>query len=158
MRAQVLQRERPAEVVQRMVGRREADEAHLHQRVARESCRDDGADREVGLALDERFLGAAEHRFDQLDARLGPLRGELREALEQQPGREHDLRREPQFGLPALREFAGGVLEPRRLLEQGFASPVQHLAGGGEHGLAAADLEHLHAQQALEFLHCVGEC
>src|SRR6267143_2445325 len=98
IRPQVAQRELAAELVQRMLGMRDEDEAQPHQRLAEEAGRNAGEDGEVGLAL----------------------------------------------------------LERRRLVEEVARSPVQQLAGRRELGLAAGDLERLHAELGLELLHPVG--
>ena len=53
------------------------------ERIAREAGRHGRSDREIHPALEQRFLGAAEHGLVELDAGLGLLGAKLREAFEQ---------------------------------------------------------------------------
>ena len=111
---------------------------------------------EVDATLGQRFLGAAEHGLGDFDPGVRVLPIEGGEALEQQPGREDDVDGEPDLGLPAAREFGGRALDSRRLLDERLAAAIEHLSGGRQHRLAAAQLEHLHAEQFLELLDRVG--
>src|SRR5207244_9742946 len=100
---------------------------------------------------------AAEDGLEELDAGFRAVGCELAQALEQEPGRKDDLDREPDLGLPALRQLACGVLQAGSLLDQSLAAPVEKLAGRRKHRLAAADLEDLHRQQFFELLDGVGK-
>ena len=154
--AQILQRQLAPEPVQRMLGMRRGDEAQPHQRIAGEARRHLRANRQINLTLQQRLLGAAEHALVQLDARLRPLLGEAREALQQQPGGKDDLHREPQLRFPARGQAAGSTFQCAGFLEQRLGAPVQHLAGRREMRLAADHLEYLHAEQRFDLLHGIG--
>src|SRR5207237_7257390 len=69
------------EAMQRMVGVRDRDKAQPHQWIAKEAGRHARADRDVHIAPQKRFIGAAEHGFVELDSRLGTLLRESRQAL-----------------------------------------------------------------------------
>ena len=143
------------EAMQRMVGVRDRDKAQPHQRIAKEAGRHARADRDVHIAPQKRFIGAAEHRFVELDSRLGTLLRESRQALQQQPGREDDLDGEAHFRLPVGGHGPCASLERDGFLDQGACPPVEHLPGLGQDGLAATDLEGVHAEQRLDLLHRV---
>ncbi len=89
--------------------------------------------------------------------RLGALGAELREAFQQQPGRKDDVRRDADLGLPAPGQFAGGLFQPRGILQQQLRAPVEQFAGVGEHCLSALQLEGLHPEEGLQLLDAVGE-
>ncbi|HXR20389.1 MAG TPA: hypothetical protein VN757_10695 [Steroidobacteraceae bacterium] len=107
-------------------------QAHRHQGVADEPGRHQRADRQRYAPLQQRLIGAAEHGLIQFDADFRSLETELRQTLQQQPGREDDLDRQRQLALPAGRERMGRLFERARLFEQRLGAPVEHLAGGGQ--------------------------
>ncbi len=143
--------------MQRMRRRGGAYEAHLHQRVADEAARHERADDEVDATFGERFLDAAEHGLDEFDADVRVLAAELGECAQQQPRRKDGLDCQPHFRLPALREPRGRALEAGRVVEQGLAAAIQHLAGRRQGGAPALPLEHLQPELILELLDRVGD-
>ena len=157
MGAQVFDLDRAAESMQRMRRRGGAHEAHLHQRIADEAARHERADDEVDATFGERFLDAAEHGLDQFDADVGVLVAELGECAQQQPRRKDGVDRQPYFRLPALREPRGRALEAGRVVEQGLATAIQHLAGRCQRGAPALPLEHLQPELILELLDRVSD-
>src|SRR3546814_17988564 len=86
----------------------------------------------IDLALKQRLVRAAEHGLEQLHARVRPLFGETLEALQQQPGRQHDLGGELDLGFPPGGETAGTTLPCRRFRQPGLRALVQDRKSGVE--------------------------
>src|ERR1700722_15987465 len=104
MLAQILHRQFAPELVQRMLRVCNGDEPNPHQRVAGKAGWYLRADRQIYLALNQRFLSATEHGLVELDSNLRLLLREAPETLEQQPGGEDDLYRQAQLRFPARRQ------------------------------------------------------
>src|SRR3546814_14912662 len=96
------------------------------------------------------------HGLEQLHARVRPLFGETLEALQQQPGRKHDLGGELDLGFPAGGETAGTTLQRRGFRQQGLRALVQNLSLTRQLRLAALNFEDLQAEQAFDLLPGLG--
>jgi hypothetical protein len=103
--------------MQRMLGMRCRYELHPHQRIAHEPRRNLRADRQIHPPLDQRLVGAAEHRLVQLNAGIGSLLRKQLEAAQQQPGGKDDFHRKLEFAFPPGREGTAGTFERLGLLQ-----------------------------------------
>ncbi len=155
---------------QRMVRRHREHELDLAQRPQFDAHRRRGrgaadADRQIGLAAQQRFPGAAEHLAAQPQPRArpfvaafaGPQREEGIAQLEHRQARDHAVDRDRELRLPAAGYAAHAVGHRVHLGQQAPSLAQQFLAGGGEHGLARAAVEQQHVQRVLELAHAVGQ-
>ena len=82
VRAQVAHRQRPAKLVQRMLGMRHEQHAQRHEGRAGESLRDERRDRQIGATGDEHLARAGDDGFVVLDPRVRAVRVQLVEAFQ----------------------------------------------------------------------------
>ena len=157
MLAQVAHGDLAAQLVQRMVRIRHGDEVHGHQRLAAEPGRHTRCDAEIRRATLQRLCGAAEHRFEPLDARLRALCTEAIQADEHHPGWKQHFDGQADLCLPACRDLASGALELAGIVEQCPRASVEHLTDASEHCFAPLDLERAHLEHPLQLLHGIGD-
>ena len=159
----------PVDRGERMVRRDGEHEVHLAQRlhlhlsaVRRHALRRDAdADREVGLAIDQRLPRAGQHLGAQTQPRAGsaPIAQcvERLAQLEHRDARHHAVYRNRQLRFPAGGHPLDAVGDGIHLLEQAPPFVEQFLAGSSQPGLARAPVEQQHIERVFELAHVVGQ-
>ena len=157
MLPQVAQRDGAVQAVQGVVRVGHQQEAHAHQVLALVARGHGAVDGDVDAAFFQQRAAVAEHGLHHLDARVLGALAEALQAIEQAPVGVDHLHRQPQLGFPAQRQAGRGRFQRGGLGHQVARALVELLTGGREPGLAALQLEYLHAQLRLDLLHRVGD-
>ena len=140
-----------------MVGVGHGDELDHAEVGAEVAGNDQAADRQVGGALDQRFLDAGEHFLAQQHATAAALRHEGGQRADDPRGGVGGVHHQAHLGFPALFHVVRQLLQLPGLLDQLPRTAQQYFAGLGQHRLASVDAQQRHAELFLHARHGIAD-